>query len=82
MAKSPENEHPKKAFGWAARDASGVLSPFNFSRRFVISHLLQSISTSPVLHHLLVSCLLFEQKLCFLNHMIELNVAEKRERKT
>lgn len=26
-------EHPKKAFGWAARDSSGVLSPFNFSRR-------------------------------------------------
>ncbi|BBN69174.1 elicitor-activated gene 3-2 [Prunus dulcis] len=24
---------PKKAFGWAARDSSGVLSPFNFSRR-------------------------------------------------
>ncbi|KAK2996021.1 hypothetical protein RJ640_013911 [Escallonia rubra] len=30
---SPENEHPVKAFGWAARDTSGVLSPFNFSRR-------------------------------------------------
>ncbi|KAI9125248.1 hypothetical protein K1719_003864 [Acacia pycnantha] len=28
-----EFEHPRKAFGWAARDASGVLSPFNFSRR-------------------------------------------------
>ncbi|CAL5371631.1 unnamed protein product [Camellia sinensis] len=26
-------EHPVKAFGWAARDPSGVLSPFNFSRR-------------------------------------------------
>ncbi|KAL4330800.1 hypothetical protein AHAS_Ahas13G0436300 [Arachis hypogaea] len=26
-------EHPRKAFGWAARDASGILSPFNFSRR-------------------------------------------------
>ncbi|KAI9164827.1 hypothetical protein LWI28_006354 [Acer negundo] len=24
---------PKKAFGWAARDTSGVLSPFTFSRR-------------------------------------------------
>ncbi|XP_059463381.1 probable mannitol dehydrogenase [Corylus avellana] len=33
MAKSPEQEHPKKAFGWAARDTSGVLSPFKFSRR-------------------------------------------------
>ncbi|CAN1356523.1 Probable cinnamyl alcohol dehydrogenase 9 [Linum perenne] len=31
--KSPETEHPHKAFGWAARDSSGVLSPFNFSRR-------------------------------------------------
>ncbi|KAH7565978.1 hypothetical protein JRO89_XS08G0051600 [Xanthoceras sorbifolium] len=33
MAKSPEEEHPQKAFGWAARDNSGTLSPFNFSRR-------------------------------------------------
>ncbi|KAM7515820.1 hypothetical protein LguiA_005403 [Lonicera macranthoides] len=33
MAKSPENEHPVKAFGWAANDTSGILSPFNFSRR-------------------------------------------------
>ncbi|XP_062149236.1 probable cinnamyl alcohol dehydrogenase 9 [Alnus glutinosa] len=31
--KSPEEEHPHKAFGWAARDTSGVLSPFHFSRR-------------------------------------------------
>ncbi|MED6113961.1 hypothetical protein PIB30_075680 [Stylosanthes scabra] len=28
-----EFEHPRKAFGWAARDTSGFLSPFNFSRR-------------------------------------------------
>nr|AFK47110.1 unknown [Lotus japonicus] len=33
MASQPEMEHPKKAFGWAARDSSGVLSPFKFSRR-------------------------------------------------
>ncbi|KAK9285013.1 hypothetical protein L1049_024195 [Liquidambar formosana] len=33
MAKSPEEEHPEKAFGWAATDPSGILSPFNFSRR-------------------------------------------------
>ncbi|XP_021911798.1 probable mannitol dehydrogenase [Carica papaya] len=33
MAKVPEQEHPKPAFGWAARDSSGVLSPFKFSRR-------------------------------------------------
>ncbi|KAM7529383.1 hypothetical protein LguiB_032793 [Lonicera macranthoides] len=33
MAKSPEEEHPVKAFGWAARDDSGVMSPFKFSRR-------------------------------------------------
>ncbi|XP_058187434.1 8-hydroxygeraniol dehydrogenase-like isoform X1 [Rhododendron vialii] len=33
MGKAPEEEHPVKAFGWAARDASGVLSPFKFSRR-------------------------------------------------
>ncbi|KAI5325028.1 hypothetical protein L3X38_034101 [Prunus dulcis] len=30
---SPEQEHPKKAFGWATRYSSGVLSPFRFSRR-------------------------------------------------
>ncbi|KAI5576594.1 hypothetical protein BDE02_09G054500 [Populus trichocarpa] len=30
---SYEEEHPTKAFGWAARDQSGVLSPFKFSRR-------------------------------------------------
>ncbi|KAG5529649.1 hypothetical protein RHGRI_030132 [Rhododendron griersonianum] len=35
MAKAPEEEeHPVKAFGWAARDTSGVLSPFKFTRRF------------------------------------------------
>ncbi|KAJ0039719.1 hypothetical protein Pint_27730 [Pistacia integerrima] len=33
MGSVAEQEHPKKAFGWAARDSSGVLSPFNFSRR-------------------------------------------------
>ncbi|PIM99114.1 Alcohol dehydrogenase, class V [Handroanthus impetiginosus] len=33
MAKSPETEHPLKAFGWAARDTSGTFSPFKFSRR-------------------------------------------------
>ncbi|KAK3211122.1 hypothetical protein Dsin_015828 [Dipteronia sinensis] len=33
MAKSPEEEHPVKALGWAATDTSGHLSPFNFSRR-------------------------------------------------
>ncbi|WCJ32016.1 cinnamyl-alcohol dehydrogenase [Euphorbia peplus] len=30
---SPEKEHPKLAFGWAARDSSGLLCPFKFSRR-------------------------------------------------
>ncbi|PRQ48413.1 putative cinnamyl-alcohol dehydrogenase [Rosa chinensis] len=33
---TPETEHPVKAFGWAARDSSGHLSPFNFSRRHEI----------------------------------------------
>nr|QSL78022.1 Alcohol dehydrogenase like, zinc-type 2 cytoplasmic [Nigella sativa] len=33
MAKTPEEQYPHKAFGWAARDSSGVLSPFTFSRR-------------------------------------------------
>ncbi|CAI0419752.1 unnamed protein product [Linum tenue] len=31
--KVAEQEHPVPAFGWAARDQSGVLSPFDFSRR-------------------------------------------------
>ncbi|WRX08037.1 Alcohol dehydrogenase-like [Theobroma cacao] len=33
MLKNPEEEHPKKAFGWAARVQSEVLSPFKFFRR-------------------------------------------------
>ncbi|KAL6999682.1 8-hydroxygeraniol dehydrogenase [Sarracenia purpurea var. burkii] len=33
MAKSAEEVHPVKAFGWAARDESGALSSFTFSRR-------------------------------------------------
>ncbi|KAK9678830.1 hypothetical protein RND81_11G235400 [Saponaria officinalis] len=33
MAKLPNEHHSKTAFGWAARDSSGILSPFNFSRR-------------------------------------------------
>ncbi|KAL6277402.1 hypothetical protein ACE6H2_021003 [Prunus campanulata] len=33
MMKTPEQEHPVEAFGWAARDTTGHLSPFNFSRR-------------------------------------------------
>ncbi|KAF2290577.1 hypothetical protein GH714_014506 [Hevea brasiliensis] len=35
VAKLPEEEHPKQAFGWAARDETGVLSPFDFSRRAI-----------------------------------------------
>ncbi|KAG8377978.1 hypothetical protein BUALT_Bualt08G0090000 [Buddleja alternifolia] len=31
-------EHPVKTFGWAARDPSGVLSPFKFSRRATREH--------------------------------------------
>ncbi|CAI9111410.1 OLC1v1011632C1 [Oldenlandia corymbosa var. corymbosa] len=38
QAKSPEEEHPVKAFGWAAVDSSGILSPFNFSRRETGEH--------------------------------------------
>lgn len=33
MEESAEERHPVKAFGWAARDQSGLLSPFKFSRR-------------------------------------------------
>ncbi|KAI5648045.1 hypothetical protein M9H77_34050 [Catharanthus roseus] len=39
MEKSPaEIEHPVKAFGWASKDNSGVLSPFVFSRRATGEH--------------------------------------------
>nr|QED20595.1 dihydroprecondylocarpine acetate synthase 2 [Tabernanthe iboga] len=32
--KSPEEEHPVKAYGWAVKDrTTGILSPFKFSRR-------------------------------------------------
>jgi len=34
MAVTPGLEHTRKAIGWAARDTSGVLSPFNFTRRY------------------------------------------------
>ncbi|XP_043698639.1 probable mannitol dehydrogenase [Telopea speciosissima] len=33
MSKSHDEEHTQKAFGWAARDNSGILSPFHFTRR-------------------------------------------------
>ncbi|EXC35492.1 putative mannitol dehydrogenase [Morus notabilis] len=36
MAKCNKEQNLKKAFGWAARDTSGVLSPFHFSRRHEI----------------------------------------------
>ncbi|KAA8531465.1 hypothetical protein F0562_006182 [Nyssa sinensis] len=45
MAKSPEQEHPVKAFGWAARDPSGVLSPFNFSRRHEIAGVVTEVGS-------------------------------------
>lgn len=32
-----ENVHPQKAFGWAARDTSGILSPFHFFRRYLMT---------------------------------------------
>lgn len=33
MGESVLQEHVQKAFGWAARDTSGILGPFDFSRR-------------------------------------------------
>ncbi|XP_059666393.1 probable mannitol dehydrogenase [Cornus florida] len=33
MSVTQENERIQKAFGWAARDSSGILSPFHFTRR-------------------------------------------------
>ncbi|KAK2632625.1 hypothetical protein EUGRSUZ_L01311 [Eucalyptus grandis] len=43
MAMSPENEHPVKAFGWAARDTTGHLSPFKFSRSSTEGNIFSSI---------------------------------------
>nr|GEX26016.1 probable mannitol dehydrogenase [Tanacetum cinerariifolium] len=44
MTSSPDMEHPVKAVGYAARDASGVLSPINFSRRYnVFNHILRGL---------------------------------------
>ena len=40
MAKSQGEDNQTKAYGWAARDTSGALSPFNFSRRLITSLLL------------------------------------------
>jgi hypothetical protein len=51
-----EQEHPQKAFGWAARDSSGVLSPFNFSRRYIaISSSLNCQIAAPVFVFVLFS---------------------------
>ncbi|TYI89188.1 hypothetical protein E1A91_D03G037200v1 [Gossypium mustelinum] len=36
MTRLPEEVHSNKAFGWAAKDSSGVLSPFNFFTRHEI----------------------------------------------
>ena len=44
MAVTPEMEHPRKAFGWAAKDTSGVLSPFKFSRRYWFLYLWTHVS--------------------------------------
>ncbi|KAL1315702.1 hypothetical protein AAHE18_15G003900 [Arachis hypogaea] len=41
----PEFEHPRKAFGWAARDSSGVLSPFNFSRRHEVVGIVKEVGS-------------------------------------
>ncbi|KAI5667519.1 hypothetical protein M9H77_17372 [Catharanthus roseus] len=37
-AKPSEERHPVTAYGWAARDSSGILSPFKFSRRATGDH--------------------------------------------
>jgi len=34
VAVQPEVKHPRKAYGWAARNISVVLSPFLFSRSY------------------------------------------------
>lgn len=34
MSRLQAEEETRKAFGWAARDSSGILSPFHFTRRY------------------------------------------------
>ena len=34
MSRLQAEEETQKAFGWAARDSSGILSPFHFTRRY------------------------------------------------
>ncbi|KAI3462154.1 hypothetical protein Pfo_018817 [Paulownia fortunei] len=38
MATSLETEHPVKAYGWAAKDPSGIFAPLKFSRRATGEH--------------------------------------------
>ncbi|KAG1361819.1 putative pentatricopeptide repeat-containing protein [Cocos nucifera] len=45
MAKLPEEEHPEKAFGWAAHDSNGLLSPFKFSRSHEIVGTVTEVGT-------------------------------------
>ncbi|KAL8507695.1 hypothetical protein ACS0TY_018293 [Phlomoides rotata] len=45
MVKSAEEMHPVKAFGWAATDTSGNLSPFHFSRRHEISGVVTEVGS-------------------------------------
>ena len=64
LAKSPEVVHPYKAFGWVARDTSGLLSPFNFSRRSSLS-LFLSLS---LIHCLILFFIII--LLCHYNHFV------------
>jgi hypothetical protein len=38
MSRLQAEEETQKAFGWAARDSSGILSPFHFTRRYVCAY--------------------------------------------
>ncbi|KAI8018287.1 putative mannitol dehydrogenase [Camellia lanceoleosa] len=54
MAKlSAEQQHPVEALGWAARDTSGVLSPFKFSRSSIWAQWMVSLITVSAPHPLL-----------------------------
>lgn len=35
MSGSEAEEQTQKVIGWAARDSSGILSPFQFTRRYM-----------------------------------------------
>jgi hypothetical protein len=51
---SAEEGQAVNAYGWAARDSSGILSPFHFTRRYVFTY-----DLDPLLLHFIARLLQF-----------------------